>query len=160
MSSQIELSLRKRTLKCYIWSTLLYGAETWTLSQSLKNKIEAFEMWCYRRMLKISYTEHVSNDVVLIFAGAKRTLLKLCLKRKLEYFGHFVREGVCQQMYVWVKQEGRGREGAKNTVEQRCTEVCRCQLGRKFDTVGKEQDSMAQHSRPPSELGKALRLID
>ena len=53
-SRNISIELRSRIAKCYIWSTLLYGAETWTLTKVTFDKLEAFEMWLYRRMLRIS----------------------------------------------------------------------------------------------------------
>nr|CAH7762988.1 unnamed protein product [Callosobruchus chinensis] len=54
-----------RKLKCYVWSVLQYGAEAWTLKAAAINRIEAFEMWTFRWMLKISWTEHVRNADVL-----------------------------------------------------------------------------------------------
>ena len=53
-SRNISIELRSRIAKCYIWSTLLYGAETWTLTKVTSDKLEAFKMWLYRRMLRIS----------------------------------------------------------------------------------------------------------
>ncbi|KAG1681067.1 Protein unc-45 A [Nymphon striatum] len=60
-SRNLKIETKKRLVKCYIWSTLLYGAETWTLTKIMMTKIEAFEMWIYRRMLKISYTEQMNS---------------------------------------------------------------------------------------------------
>ena len=54
-SRNISIELRSRIAKCYIWSTLLYGAETWTLTKVTSDKLEASEMWLYRRMLRISW---------------------------------------------------------------------------------------------------------
>ena len=50
---QISIETRKRFLKCYIWSILLYGSELWTISTEMKRKLEAIEMWCYRRIMKM-----------------------------------------------------------------------------------------------------------
>ena len=60
-SRTINIQTRKRTSQCYIWSTLLYGSETWTLTKATQSKLEAFEMWIYRRMMRILWTEHKSN---------------------------------------------------------------------------------------------------
>ena len=98
-------------LKSYVWSTLLYGSEAWTLSKTLKNRIEAFEMWCYRRMLKIKYTEHVPNDLVLIHASAQRNLLNICHERKLRYFGHIVRAEGIQAKICLGKINGKRARG-------------------------------------------------
>ena len=53
---KIGIGLRKRLLKCYIWSVLTYGSETWTISKIMEKKLEAVEMWFWRRMLRISWT--------------------------------------------------------------------------------------------------------
>ena len=53
-SINVSIELKSRIVKCYIWSTLLYEAETWTLAKVTSDKLEAFEMWLYRRMLRIS----------------------------------------------------------------------------------------------------------
>ena len=52
-SRNVSIELRSRIAKCYVWSTLLYGAETLTLTKVTSDKLEAFEMWLYRRMLRI-----------------------------------------------------------------------------------------------------------
>ena len=64
LSSVISLNTKKRIVACYIWSTLLYGSETWTLSQAHINKLQAFEMWVYRKMKRIiSWTGIIANNV-------------------------------------------------------------------------------------------------
>ncbi|CAH2231798.1 jg3602 [Pararge aegeria aegeria] len=58
--SQSNLNtLRKRLLHCYVWPILLSGCESWTIKEDLRKRLEAFEMWAYRRMLKISWTQKV-----------------------------------------------------------------------------------------------------
>jgi hypothetical protein len=64
-TSKLELNLRKKLVKCYIWSIALYGAETWTLRKVDQKHLESFEMWCWRRMEKISWTDRVRNEEVL-----------------------------------------------------------------------------------------------
>ena len=60
-SKNISLHTRKRIVKCYIWTTLLYGCETWTLVPVCVKKLQAFEMWVYRKLLKISWTQKLTN---------------------------------------------------------------------------------------------------
>ena len=60
-TSTLDLELRKELVKCYIWSIALYGAETWTLPAVDQKHLENFEMWCCRRMEKISWSDHVRN---------------------------------------------------------------------------------------------------
>jgi len=66
LTSTLDLQLRKKLVKCYIWSIALYGAETWTLRAVDQKHLESFKMWCWRRMEKISWTDHVRNKEVLL----------------------------------------------------------------------------------------------
>jgi len=61
-TSTLDLELRKKLVKFYIWSIALYGAETWTLWAVDQKHVESFEMWCWRMMVKISWTERVRNE--------------------------------------------------------------------------------------------------
>ena len=61
-TSILDFELRKKLVKCYIWSIVLYGAESWTLRAVDHKHLENFEMWCWRRMEKISWTDHVRNE--------------------------------------------------------------------------------------------------
>lgn len=88
---QLNINLRLRYLRCYIWSTVLYGAEAWTLKTTSINKLEAFEMWCYRRILKIPWTDKVSNIEVLDRLGKEREIYLTIKKRKTAYLGHIMR---------------------------------------------------------------------
>jgi hypothetical protein len=62
-TSKLDLNLRKKPVKCYIWNITLYGAETWTLQKVDQKYQESFEMWCWRRM-EISWTNRVRNEEV------------------------------------------------------------------------------------------------
>jgi hypothetical protein len=74
-----------------MFSVLNYGCESWTWNKAMCNKVNAFEMWCYRRMLKIRYTDRVKNEEVLNRMQVKLHFLKDMKKRKLEYGGHVMR---------------------------------------------------------------------
>ena len=74
-TSTLDLELRKKLVKCYIWSIALYGAETWTLRAVDQKHLESFEMWCWRRMEKISWTEHVRNEEVLLRVKEQSNIL-------------------------------------------------------------------------------------
>jgi len=65
-TSTLDLELRKKVVKCYIWSIALYGNETWMLRAVDQKHLEIFEMWCWRRMEKISWTDRVRNEEVLL----------------------------------------------------------------------------------------------
>ena len=63
---KLDFNLRKKLVKCYVWSMALYVAKTWTLRATDEKRLESFEMWCWRRMEKISWTDHVRNEEVLL----------------------------------------------------------------------------------------------
>ena len=111
MRGDINKTLKKRLLKCYVWSVLMYGMEAWTLSAETERQIEAFEMWCYRRMMRISYMQRKTNEEVLRLAGEKGEIIKLYKKRKLRYFGHVIRvEGRLSEILMG-KIEGKRARG-------------------------------------------------
>jgi len=68
--------------KVLVWSVVLYGSETWTLRQEDIRSIEAFEMWIWRRMMKIPWTQHASNEQILGMVHESRTLLETLRKRQ------------------------------------------------------------------------------
>jgi hypothetical protein len=63
-TSKLDLNLRKKLVKSYIWSITLCGAETWTTRALDQKYLESFEMWCWRRMEKISWTDRVRNEEI------------------------------------------------------------------------------------------------
>jgi len=73
---KLQMSTKIRVLNCYVIPTLRYGSECWTISAAMVKRLEAVEIWFYRRMLKIPWTDHVSNEQVLEMAGNERTLMK------------------------------------------------------------------------------------
>jgi hypothetical protein len=80
------MELRKKLVKCYIWSRFLYGAETWTLQAVDQKHLESFEMWCWRRMEKIIWADHVRNEELLL--RVKENIIHEISKRKAKLFGH------------------------------------------------------------------------
>jgi hypothetical protein len=69
----------------------LYGAETWTLRAVDEKHVESFEMWCWRRMEKMSWTDHVRNEEVLLRVSEQRNILHEIRKRKANWIGHILR---------------------------------------------------------------------
>ncbi|CAG9830963.1 unnamed protein product, partial [Diabrotica balteata] len=90
-SRDIYIYLRTRMLRCYVFSILLYGMEAWTLKKINIKNIETFEMWCYRRMWKIPWTERVTNQDVLLKMGKECEVIKTIQTKKLEYMGHIMK---------------------------------------------------------------------
>jgi hypothetical protein len=75
-SSKLDINLRKKLVKCHIWSIALYGAEIWTLRKVDQKYLESFEMWCWRRNEKISWTDRVRNEEVLHRVKEERNILR------------------------------------------------------------------------------------
>jgi hypothetical protein len=99
--------LRKKLVKCYIWSIALYGAETWTLRAVNQKHLKSFEMWCWRRMEKISWTEHVTIEEVLLGVKEQKKLLHEISKRKANWIGHILRRKIKGEIEV------KGRRGRR-----------------------------------------------
>jgi len=101
-------------VKCYIWSIALYGAGTWTLRTVDQKHLERFEMWCWRRMGKISWTDHVRNEEVLLGVKEQRNILHEIRKRKANWIGHILRRNC---LLHWVT-EGKIQGGIEVTGRQ------------------------------------------
>jgi len=104
-TSTLDLKLRKKLVKCYIWSIALYGAETWTLRAADQKQLESSEMWCWRRMEKISWTNHVRNEVVLK-VKEQRNILHEISKREANWIGHILRTNCLLQRVIKGKIKG------------------------------------------------------
>ena len=116
VSGNIRLSLRLRLLQCYVWSTLLYGAEMWTLKKSTTKKLEAFEMWSYRRIGKISWLDKKTNEQVLQKLNTERNIIENIKRRKLVYLGHIKRhDTIIKQTLEGTTQGTRGRGRPRTT---------------------------------------------
>lgn len=107
----IQLQLRLRYAKCYIWSVLLYGVKAWTMKTNTINKLEAFEMWTYRRLLKISWTDRITNEEVLNMMQKERELLNIIKKRKTSYLGHIVRNEKYNILQLILEGKIEGKRG-------------------------------------------------
>ena len=100
-TSKLDLHLRKKLIKCYIWSTALYGAETWTLRAADQKYLENFKMWCWRRMEKISWTDHVRR------VNEQRNVLQEIRKRKANWIGHNLRRNCLLKQVIEGKIKGK-----------------------------------------------------
>ena len=84
----ITLSLKIKLLKCLVWTVMTYGAEGWTLKKKDEKRINSAEMWFYRRLLRVKWTEKRTNVNILEQIGTHLSLLKVINSRKLRYAGH------------------------------------------------------------------------
>lgn len=115
MRGKLELSLKKRLIKTIIWSGVLYGSETWTLQKEDIKRLEAFEMWLYRRIMKIKWTEHKTNEEVLEMVEEKRMLIKTIRERQKNWVGHVLRSDTLLRTVWEGRMEGKKMAGRPRT---------------------------------------------
>jgi hypothetical protein len=101
----LDLDLRKKLIKCYIWSIALCGAEAWTLRKVDRNYLESFEIWRWRRM-EISWTGRVRHEV-LHRVKEDRNILNTTKRRKANWIGHILRRNCFLKHVIEGKLEGR-----------------------------------------------------
>ena len=87
-TGQLSTTTKKQMIKSLLWSVALYAAEAWTMRKVDTQRLEAFEMWCWRKMFKISYKEHVTNDEVLSRAKEKRSIIARIINQQKFWIGH------------------------------------------------------------------------
>lgn len=112
-SRQTNNKLKMRVIKCYIYPTLLYGAETWTMNKDLEDRIAALEMWLYRKMGRISWKQKLTNNAVMEKLGVKRELLTEIKIRQMKYFGHIKRHNSLLKTVLEGKVEGSRARGGQ-----------------------------------------------
>jgi hypothetical protein len=112
---QTGIKFKEETSKVLHWSIALCGAETWTLRKVDQKYLESFEMWCWRRIEKISWTDRVRNEEVLHRVKDERNILHTIKRRKATWIGHILRRNCLLKHVIEGKLEGRiemtGRRG-------------------------------------------------
>ena len=90
-SRDITLPTKVRLVKAVVFPVVMYGCESWTVKKAERQKIDAFELWCWRRPLRVPWTARRSNQSILKEVSPGCSLEGLMLKLKLQYFGHLMR---------------------------------------------------------------------
>ena len=90
-SRDITLPTKVRLVKAMVFPVVMYGCESWTVKKAACQRIDAFELWCGRRLLRVPWTAKRSNQSILKEINPGCSLEGLMLKLKLQYFGHFMR---------------------------------------------------------------------
>ena len=85
------LSTKVHLVKAMVFPVVMYGCENWTVKKAEHRRIDAFELWCWRRLLRVPWTSGRSNQSILKEIGPGCSLEGLMLKLKLQYFGHLMR---------------------------------------------------------------------
>ena len=90
-SRDITLPTKVCVVKAMVFPVVMYGYESWTIKKAKRRRIDAFEMWCWRRFLRVPWTEKKSNQSILREINPEYPLEGLMLKLKLQYFGHLMK---------------------------------------------------------------------
>ena len=91
-SRDITLPTKVRLVKATVFPVVMYGCESWTVKQAERRRIDAFELWCWRRLLRVPWTARRSKQSILKEISPEYSLEGLMLKLKLHYFGHLMRK--------------------------------------------------------------------
>ena len=91
MRRNIRFKIKMKILNCFLFSILNYGCESWTWNKEMRKKVNAFEMWCYRRILKIRWKDRVRNVEILRRLQTRYHFVEDMMKRKMKYAGHVLR---------------------------------------------------------------------
>ena len=111
-SRDITLPAKVHLVKAMVFPVIMYGYESWTIKKAEHQRIDAFELWCQRRLSRVPWTARRSNKSILKEINPECSLEGLMLKLKLQYFGHlFRRADSFEKTLVLGKIEGRRRRG-------------------------------------------------
>ena len=101
-----------RLVKAMVFPVVIYGCESWTVKKAEHRRIDAFELWCWRRLLRVPWTARRSNQSILNEISPEYSLEGLILKLKFQYFGHLMRRtDSLEKTLMLGKTEGRIRGG-------------------------------------------------
>ena len=111
-SRDIILPIKVHLVKAMVFPVVMYGCESWTIKKAEHIRIDAFELWCWRRLLRIPWTARRSNKSILKETSPGCSLEGLMLNLKLQYFGHLMqRADSLEKTLMLGKIEGRRRRG-------------------------------------------------
>ena len=111
-SRDITLSTKVHLVKVMVFPVVMYGCESWTIKRAEHRRIDAFELWCWRRLLRVPWTARRSSQSILKEISPGWSLEGLMLKLKLQYFGHLMRRVDSLEMTVMLGEiEGRRKRG-------------------------------------------------
>ena len=109
-SRDITLPTKVRLVKAMVFPAVMYGCESWTVRKAECQRIDAFELWCWRRLLRVPWMARRSNQSILKEISPEYSLERLMLKLKLHYFGHLMRRAdLLEKTLMLGKIEGRRR---------------------------------------------------
>ena len=110
-SKDIRLPTKVHIVKAMVFPVVMYGCESWTIKKAECQRIDEFELWCWRRLLRVPWTARRSNLSILKEISPEYSLEGLMLKLKLQYFGHLMRNDSLEKTLMLGRIEGVRRRG-------------------------------------------------
>ena len=111
-SRDVTWLTKVRLVKAVVFPVVMYGCESWTVKKAERRRIDAFELWCWKRLLRVPWTARRSNQSILKEIGPEYSLEGLMLKLKFQYFGHLIRRtDSFEKTPILGGIEGRKRRG-------------------------------------------------
>ncbi|XP_045480979.1 uncharacterized protein LOC123685370 [Harmonia axyridis] len=173
-SKDLTLHLKLRLAKCYVHSVLYYGVEAWTLNADAMRRLNSFEMWTYRRILRVSWKDRITNIEVLRRIGREKEVERTIKERKLQYLGHIMRGEKYNILRLIMqgkieapsrrerkrKAEAGGEEAGppkRARLEEEIEEACPQKRAR-MEEAGPSQRPAAAFVQPPSKRKAETRI--
>ena len=135
-SKDITLLTKVRVVKAMVFPVVMYGCESWTIKKIEHQRIDAFELWCWRRLLRVPWTARRSNQSILKEISPEHSLKGLMLKLKLQYFDHLMwRTDSLGKTLILEKIEGRGEGLTEDEMAGCITDWMDLRLGKLWDLM-------------------------
>ena len=111
-STDITLPTKVCIVKAMVFPVVIYDCESWTIKKAEHRRVDAFKLWCWKRLLRVPWTARISNQSILKEISPEYSLEELTLKLKLQYFGHLMRRtDSLEKTLMLEKIEGGRRRG-------------------------------------------------
>ena len=109
---KLALQTKAHLVKAMVFPVVMYGCESWTIKKAERRRIDAFELWCWKRLLRVLWTARRSNQSILKEISPEYSLEGLMLKLKLQYFGHLMQrtDSFEKTLILGKTEDGRRRE--------------------------------------------------